>query len=227
MRKKLIMFLVFSVFLVTMCGTAPERQLANPIEGLNCRAGDGQRGMECFYTCPEGTVGPILFDGDPSLSLSKGDLDRRYCSSASQPTSTQPPAEPSPTQTEVPTDVATEAPTVAPSATVVVPVTGQDPLLSETVSMCDLGGKLINFRIASPAPDLTGKNLEVQIAEQDSVCYVNPTNLSLLTCVLPNDISFPAHIVVSLDGAIVNDFEFSGLGCSILTTPTSRPRSYP
>ena len=220
MRKKLIFFLVFSAFLLPMCGTAPARQLANPIEGLSCRAsGSSAQGMECFYSCPEGTVGPILFDGDPSLSLSKGDFDRRYCDIAPQFTSTAPStASPSPTS----------SPTLVESATVAVPVTGDDPFLAGTASMCDLGGKLINFRIVPTAPDITGKSIEVQIAEQDSSCFVNPTNPDLLTCSIPNDISFPAHVVVSLEGAVVNDFLYSGVGCAILTTPTpSKIRSYP
>jgi hypothetical protein len=220
MRKKLIFFLAFSAFLLPMCGTAPERQLANPIAGLSCRAaGSSGQEMECFYSCPEGSVGPISFDGDPSLSLAKGDFDRIYCNIGPEFTSTAPPAaSPSPTS----------SPTLAASATAVVPVTAQDPLLSETASMCDLGGKLINFRLVQPTPDLTGKTLEVQIAEQESNCYVNPTNPSLLTCSLPNNISFPAHVVVSLDGAVVNDFLYSGIGCAILTTPTpSKIRSYP
>ena len=94
--------------------------------------------------------------------------------------------------------------------------------------MCDLGGKLINFRIVESAPELTGVTLEVRIAEQESNCYLNPTNPALLTCSIPNDISFPAQVVVSLDGAVVNDFLYSGVGCSILTTPTpAKIRSYP
>jgi hypothetical protein len=93
--------------------------------------------------------------------------------------------------------------------------------------MCDLGGKLINLRLLEPSPELAAETLDVKIAEQDSTCYVNPTNPSLLTCTVPNDIRFPAQVVVSLDGVIVNDFLYSGVGCSILTTPTSRPRSYP
>ena len=224
MRKKLMLFVLFSAFLVTMCGTLPERPLANPIEGLSCQWGDGSS-MECYYTCPEGTVGPILFDGDPSLSLSKGDLDRRYCEIGPEPTSTRP-ASASPSPTSSPTVAATTAAATV-TATVAVPVTAQDPLLAETVSMCDLGGKLINFRLLEPAPELSVEGLEVQIADQESTCYVNPTNPSLLTCIIPNDISFPASVVVMLDGAVVNDFVYSGLGCSILTTPTSRPRSYP
>jgi hypothetical protein len=220
MRKKLILFVVFSAFIVTMCGTVPARELANPIDGLSCQTSAG-RAMECYYTCPEGTVGPILFEGDPSLSLSKGDFDRRYCDIAPEFTSTTVPApSPSPSPTTSPTTQAT--------ATIVVPVTAQDPLLAETVSMCDLGGKLINFRLLEPAPELAAETLDVRIAEQDSTCYINPTNPSLLTCTIPNDISFPVQVLVSLDGAVVNDFLYSGVGCSILTTPTpAKIRSYP
>jgi hypothetical protein len=86
--------------------------------------------------------------------------------------------------------------------------------------MCDLGGKLINFRILTPSPDLTEDTLEVLIADQQTQCYVNSVNPALLTCSLPNDISFPARVVVRLDGVVVNDFTYSGVGCGILTTPT-------
>ena len=221
MRKRLLLFMVISTFLVTMCGRFTESELANPIDGLSCRADAGSgRGMECYYTCPEGTVGPILFDGDPSLSLSKGDFDRRFCEIAPQFTSTVPPASPSPSPTA--------SPTIEASATVEASSTSGPPLLAGTASMCDLGGKLINFRIMEPAPELTGKTLEVQIEEQVSTCYINATNPSLLTCTIPNDIGFPAHILVTLDGAVVNDFLYSGVGCSILTTPTPvKNRSYP
>lgn len=225
MHKKLIIFVVFSAFLVSTCGSAPATDLANPIAGLSCQ-GSAASSMECFYTCPDRTVGPLVFDGDPTRSLSKGDFDRRYCNIASEPNPTaRPAASPSPSPSPSPTD--TEAPAEEATATVVVPVTAQDPLLVETVSMCDLGGKLINFRLIEAAPELDTESLEVTIAEQESTCYVNPTNPSLLTCRIPNDISFPAQVVVTLGSAVVNDFVYSGVGCSILTTPTSRPRSYP
>ena len=199
---------------------APARELAHPIAGLSCQGSAAS--MECYYTCPEETVGPLRFDGDPSLSLSKGDFDRRYCEAAPEVTSTVPPASPSPSPS--PTIPSTEE----ASATAVVPVTSQDPFLSETISMCDLGGKLINFRLLAPVEDLMVEGLEVQLADQESTCYVNPTNPSLLTCILPNDIGFPAHVLVSLNGTVVHDFMYSGVGCSILTTPTpSKIRSYP
>jgi hypothetical protein len=220
MKRNLIF--IFSAFLITMCRSYSAIEPANPIQGLSCRAFNsvgGSRGVECSYECPDGTVGPLVFENDPSRSATKGDMDRMFCGIAPQPTSTT-----APTAAASPTS----SPTLVPSATVVVPVTAEDPLLAETASMCDLGGKMINFRIVQPAPDITGKTLEVQIAEQESNCYVNPTNPSLLTCSIPNDISFPAHVVVSLDGAVVNDFLYSGVGCAILTTPTpSKIRSYP
>lgn len=212
MRIKLNLFLIISVFLLSMCTGNAVTPPATLIDGLNC-SGPAEQ-MECSYTCPDGTTeGPIAFES--ASSLSKEELDRRYCDVAPQPTSTRLPASSTPTASSTST------------AAVVVPTASQAPLLSETVSMCDLGGKLINFRIVEPAPEFTEETLEVQIAEQESTCYVNQTNPSLLTCLLPNEISFPVHIVVSLEDVIVNDFQYSGVGCSILTTPTSRPRSYP
>jgi len=221
MYAKTLLVFIFCAFFITMCRSYSPLEPASPIEGLSCReVAGGSKGVECYYACPDGTVGPLIFENDPSRSATKGDLDRLFCNITPEPTFTVPPTvSPSPTS----------SPTLVASATPVLPVTGQDALLSETVSMCDLGGKLINFRIANSALDLTGKTLDVQIAEQKSNCYVNPTNPSLLTCSIPNDISFPVHVVVSLDGAIANDFVYSGLGCAILTTPTpfKKLRSYP
>jgi hypothetical protein len=86
--------------------------------------------------------------------------------------------------------------------------------------MCDGATDLISFRIAQPPPDLTGKTLAVQIAGLESTCAVNPVNPSLLTCTIPALITFPAEVVVSLDGAVVNEFSFDGLGCIRVDTPT-------
>jgi hypothetical protein len=85
--------------------------------------------------------------------------------------------------------------------------------------MCDIGGDLISFRIVQPPPDMTGKTQTAQIAEQDSSCYVNATNPSVMTCTLPPGVAFPARVVVSVDGAVANDFVYDGLGCALLTTP--------
>jgi len=85
--------------------------------------------------------------------------------------------------------------------------------------MCDQTVDLISFRLVQPALDLTNKVVKVQISEQETVCAVNPVNTSLLTCDLPNRITFPARVLVSLDGAVVNDFNYDGIGCILVDTP--------
>ena len=87
--------------------------------------------------------------------------------------------------------------------------------------MCDMAGRLINFRMIEPVPDLSVRTLELQMAERPSSCFVNPTNTSLLTCTIPADVAFPARVLVRLDSAVVNDFIYDGLGCAKLATPLS------
>jgi hypothetical protein len=76
-----------------------------------------------------------------------------------------------------------------------------------------------------PVPDLAGKDLEVQIGDQPTACFVNPVNTSLLSCNIPAGVTFPARVFVSLDGATVNDFIYDGLGCAKIATafPTTTP----
>jgi hypothetical protein len=81
------------------------------------------------------------------------------------------------------------------------------------VTMCDGATNLISFRIVEPPPDLTDRTLVVQIAGLESTCTVNPVNPSLLTCTIPALVTFPADVVVSLDGVVVNEFSFNGAGC--------------
>jgi hypothetical protein len=84
--------------------------------------------------------------------------------------------------------------------------------------MCDQTVDLISFRMAETAPDLTDKDLTVQISDQETTCQVNPVNTSLLTCALPGSVSFPARVLVTLDGAVVNDFNYDGTGCILVDT---------
>ena len=240
MRGKTKVLLLFSALLLTMCKNYAGESITYR-NGLSCRnyvdtrffewQGEkynfyvSEEGAECSYMCPDGTIRETDVSGSISslYAASQEELDGQFCGIAT-PTAT---AEPSITAPATITSAPTQTPTRVTSATATAPAISA-PLLSGGVSMCDLGGKLINFRILASAPDLTGRTLEVQIAEQESSCYVNPTNPRLLTCRIPNDISFPATIVVTLDGALVNNFEYNGLGCTILTTPTpSKIRSYP
>jgi hypothetical protein len=221
MKKRL--FFAFYALLLTMCRFYEQAEPFRSIDGLSCRAYTAyleegvntSRGVECSYTCPNGEiVGPLDFESDPSLSATKGDMDRLYCGIVP------------PTFTSAPTLIANsptpaETPTLSASPTVFASPTSGSPLLTEQVTMCDTGSSLISFRIATPVPDLTGRTLTVVIADQESICAVNPTNPSLLTCTLPLSITFPTQVVVSLDGAVVNDFAYNGLGCDQITTPAA------
>jgi hypothetical protein len=216
---KIKLFLAFYAVLLTMCRTYGQADLTNPIAGLACRPFNdtfgSSDGIECTYTCPNGeTAGPRVFDVDPSLSATKGDLDRIFCG-IEPPTFT--PAVT--TAAESPTPVETTTPVASATATVTVSPTAAPPLLTGQVTMCDTNGNLISFRLVKPPPDLTGRMLTVQIAGQESNCEINPVNPSLITCTLPPELTFPAQVVVNLDAAVVNDFTLDGIGCGKITTP--------
>ena len=226
MPRKIKPFIVFCTLLLTMCRFYAQDERVTPIDRLSCQAytdyfEEGlavSRGLECFYTCPDETVaGPLDFETDPSLSLSEGDLDRLYCGIAPQFTPTEPAPSESPTPAVSPTSAATRTPAVSPTAeassTPEVAPTSETQLLTGQVTMCDTGASLISFRIAQPPPDLTGQTLTAQIADLDSICAVNPTNPSLLTCTIPPTIVFPARVVVRLDDVVVNDFTFDIASC--------------
>jgi len=222
MKKKLL--LAFYALLLTMCRSYNQAQPVSTIDELSCRtytdyfegeSGITSKGVECTYTCPSGeTVGPLDFESDPSLSATKGDLDSLFCGVAPvtfTPVPTLVVSSPTPAETATLEATATAAATISPTA--------GSPLFTGQVTMCDTGANLISFRMVTPAPDLTGKIVTVVIADQESSCTVNPTNTSLMTCTIPPAVTFPAQVVVSLDGAIVNDFIHEGIGCTQITTP--------
>lgn len=239
MRRKTEFVIIFSALLLTMCSPfANESVYSN---GLNCRnstgiLGGGDGGASCAYVCPDGNVVQISISDTVShlYAVPKEELDATLCGVAllSTPTQTQTPLSPtftpSATLAASPTVQATLAaevsPTLQTSLTAEIAVTGSS-LLTGRVLMCDLGTNLINFRMVQAPPDLTGKTLTAQIADMESACYVNPTNPSLLTCTIPSGVTFPARVIVSLDGAVVNDFVYGGIGCEMLTTaiPTTTP----
>lgn len=228
MPRKTMLLLVLSALLLTMCRFYNQSERVTPVEGLSCQEykdyfEQGLRissGLECYYTCPNGVIaGPLDFEADPALSFSKGDLDRMHCSADSQSTRTAPSASPSPTQAASPT--LSSLATAEASPTAIVTTASQPSLLTGQVTMCDTGVRLISFRIVLPTPDITGKTLTVQISNQETSCAINATNPSLLTCTIPPSVVFPARVVASLDGAVVNDFIYDGLGCAELSTPAA------
>lgn len=208
--KKLL--LVFFTLLLSMCSSSTQVEPFKPIDGLSCR-GSTANEVVCSYTCPNGET--VDFDTDPSFSATKGDLDRLYCGVVPPtftPIATLVASSSTPAETATLEATATAAITISPTA--------GSPLFTGQVTMCDTGANLISFRIVTPAPDLTGKTVTVVIADQESSsCTVNPTNTSLMTCTIPPAVTFPTQVVVSLDGAVVNDFVHEGIGCTQITTP--------
>ena len=235
MPGKTKFFLLLSAILLTMCKNYANEPITYG-NGLSCRnyveyrlfAQDDngsrpystQEGADCTYVCRDESEHQITISGSSSelYAASVDELEAQLCGFVVAPTATpRPTLTPTSSPTPRTKPSPTSSPTQAATATVVVVA---DPVLDGTVSMCDLGGKLINFRMLTPPPDLTQSTLEVMMADKATSCYVNAVNPSLLTCSLPNDISFPARVVVRLDGVVVNDFTYSGVGCGILTTPT-------
>lgn len=229
MYKRISVLIAFSAFLMTMCTSYDQGGTVASANGLSCQNFTNyglltqDQGATCFYVCPDGTVrqpeiSEKFSESSPLYSASEEELDAQFCGVALQPTSTIPPL--TPATASVPT------PSLAPTATTVISPTpeasptAQPPLLTGAVTLCDekVAG-LISFRMVETAPDLTDRTLTVQIADQETSCAVNPVNTSLLTCDLPSPITFPARIVVSLDGGVVNDFTFDGTGCILIDTP--------
>jgi len=229
MTRKIKLILVLSAFLLSMCRSYDQNGTVASINGLSCQNytdyGFLKRSQRaaCFYVCPDGTVAqPDIaenFSDSSSLyTATKKELDSQFCSVASLPVATQQLASTSaPATTSPPT--ASPAATAEASPTTEISPTALPPLLTGNVTMCDQTVDLISFRIVEPAPDLTDKLVTVQISEQETTCAVNPVNTSLLTCTLPSAVTFPARVVVSLDGAVVNDFPYDGIGCILVDTP--------
>jgi hypothetical protein len=231
MTQKLKILLVLSTFVLSMCRSYDNGTVAS-INGLSCQNYTDygfltrSEGADCFYVCPDGTVTqPHIsenFSGDSSLfTASKEELDSQFCSVSAQATATESlastPAAAS--ATEPPLETAT----IDASPTAPISPTAAAPILTGEVTMCDQTTDLISFRILDTAPDLTGELVTARIAEQESTCAVNPVNTSLLTCTLPSPLTLPAQVVVSLDGAVVNDFQYDGVGCILVDTPIPSP----
>jgi len=142
MRGKLVLFLVFSAFVLSMCRQY-DSGTHTSTNGLSCQSYTDYRffewrgeeydfyihenGATCSYMCPDGTVRDSDITGDltsssPLYSASKADLDARFCGVAealpatpTQVTPTQAP--PSETPTSAPSPTLAASPTSGPSPT--------------------------------------------------------------------------------------------------------------
>ena len=231
MHRIIRLFAIFSTLFLSMCTVYDQSGAIISLNGLSCQNRtdygllEGQQAATCYYRCPDGTIRRPELEGEftdssPLYSASKEEIDAQFCQGVAQPTATQP------TPTELATNAPTEAVTavastepVLPSPTIGIIVPTLPPLLGGDVTMCDVAGSLINFRMIEPVTELEGKDLEVEIADLATTCFVNAVNTSLLTCTIPPGVTFPARVFVSLDGATVNDFIYDGQGCAKIATP--------
>jgi hypothetical protein len=233
MHRNFKLFAAFSTLLLAMCTFYDQSGAIVAPNGLSCQnrtnygGFEGQPSAECYYSCPDGTGRQVEIDGEfsassPLYSASQEEVDKQFCEDPSLPVLTQPPATASPPTTEATPVPATKAVLPSPTSEIIV---SDQPFLRGDVTMCDVGINLINFRMIEPVRDLRVEGLEVQIDDQPTTCSVNPTNTSLLTCTIPASVTFPARVFVRLDGAVVNDFIYDGLGCAKIATafPSTTP----
>jgi hypothetical protein len=89
------------------------------------------------------------------------------------------------------------------------------PLLNEQVDLCDPLRGLINFILAQPPQNLTGKKLVVEIQGQQTPCSIDPAFPGELSCKLPPHTTWPAGIIVRVDDQAVNLFPYSGANCQL------------
>ena len=231
MHRNFKLFAAFSALIISMCTFYDQSGAIVAPNGLSCQnltnydSIQGKPAADCYYSCPDGTGRQTEIDGEfgsssPLYRASKEDLNEQFCENPNLPVLTQPPATDAPS----PTQAAPATEPVRPSATSEITLSDQ-PFLRGDVTMCDVGIRLINFRMIEPIPDLTLEGLEVQIDDLPTTCSVNPTNTSLLTCTIPPAVTFPARVLVHLDDAVVNDFVYDGLGCAKIATafPTTTP----
>lgn len=93
------------------------------------------------------------------------------------------------------------------------------PLLSQLVDLCDPLKGIINFVLAQPTQNLTGKKLVVDIQGQQTPCSITPAFPGELSCKLPPHISWPAGIIVRVNDQAVNLFPYSGANCELKAGP--------
>lgn len=169
------------------------------------------KGVTCNIPCPGNTVvkvdRPDVFDPQFLSSHSTSEIQAMYCPGLSAPTATA-----TATSTPPATATATSTPTKAPTATPL-------PYLSGDVTACNLSDRYINFVIDPNALDINGLDFEVTIGGVPSTCSIPSSNTGILSCTFPQNQTFPAQVIVNVDGFITNDFTFDGSSCAVNPPP--------
>lgn len=225
MHRNIKLLIAFSSLLMSMCTIYDQGGAVLAPNGLSCENRtdyvffEAKSSATCYYRCPDRTARQWeieeRFTASSSLyQASKEEVDNQYCQGSLDPPPTPTPTPAPPTAVPTRTQAPTEEPTPGFTLPTIEIIVTEQPLLSGDVTMCNRGTRLINFRMIQAAPDLAIEDLEVEIGEQPSTCSVNPNNPSLLSCTLPSGITFPARVLVRMQGTVVNDFTYNGVGCT-------------
>ena len=94
----------------------------------------------------------------------------------------------------------------------------QVPILTGDVPYCDLSSRAINLRFVDGFVP-TDFNHKLTIGGEPMGCKVSEANSTILSCLYPPTTVFPASIQATLNGNIVNEFEFSGATCVVPEIP--------
>ena len=94
----------------------------------------------------------------------------------------------------------------------------QVPILTGDVPYCDLSSRAINLRLVDGFVS-TDFNHKLTIGGESMGCKVSEANSTILSCLYPPTTVFPASIQATLNGNIVNEFEFSGATCTLPDRP--------
>ncbi len=172
-------------------------------------------GETCNIPCPDGSVQKVDMPDvpDPQFlnSHTTSEIQAMYCPGLATATATA-----TVTSTPGATSTATSTPTKRPTAT-------PAPYLSGDVTTCNLTDRYINFPIDPNAADISGLDFEVTIGGVPSTCNVPSSNANILSCTFSQGQTFPAQVIVSVDGFITNDFTFDGGIC--VTNPVPQDNS--
>lgn len=242
-KKHPALILVFTALLVTVCRCGPDpfdrharpqiqlkdgTSLGSCIlmqEFANIGAGPDEATStmvwDCTLTCPDGSRVEFQLDGDRSVPAFYNDPNleandstaflAQYCSPEAMIAADIPEApteEPAPTPTDTPQSE--EQVIIIPTQNLLI----LPPVLADSVTACDTGLGFINFPLADPQPDLSGRSVSVFINGTKVNCRLAGSQSQLLGCSLPPGTTFPVTVSASIDDVEVNNFPFNGAICT-------------
>lgn len=213
------LFFVFTALLVTVCRCSFDR--GDPVlisfeDGASMRCTkyidyqpnwsalwNNSSNFDCDLPCPDGSKVSVKELSSPELMQAVADdgkvttavlqsLQKEYCTpeSLSKATATVTAA---PTQTSTP---------------VVLP-----PILTGEVTACDVPARFINLRLAQPIFDFSTAIVTININGVSSECVIPSDNPTVLSCTLPQPITFPINIAILINGSPASSFSFEGSYC--------------